>query len=249
MLPYVTTDATEISEPGEYVLVLNPGSDNNYSFKCKNGILTVTEAALLTLTANSYTIQYGDDIPEFGFIASGDNVKGEPQIVCEATSQSPAGTYPIVISQGTVSNFKVEYVNGTLTIEKAPLTVSVGNYEIYQNENLPEFVLAYDGFKNGEDESVLLTKPVATTEATPDSAPGEYDIVVSGGEAQNYVFVYVNGKLTIKEYSGIEPIFGTAGTFDIYSANGAKVRSKASSFEGLPAGLYIVNGKKVVIRK
>lgn len=248
-LCYVTTEATETSEPGEYELVLNPGSAKNYTFKCKNGKLTVTEAPLLTLTANSYTITYGSELPEFSFVALGDNVKGEPSITCEATSQSPVGTYPIVISQGTVTNFRVEYVNGTLTIEKAPLTVSVGDYEMEQGEAIPDFVLTYDGFKNNDDESVLLVKPVATTAATTESTPGLYDIIVSGGEAQNYSFVYVNGTLTVKERSDIAAILGDCKVFDIYSANGVKVRSQASSFDGLPAGLYIVNGKKVFVRK
>lgn len=36
-----------------------------------------------------------------------------------------------------------------------------------------------------------------TCEATEASAPGEYDIVVSGGEAQNYELTYVAGKLTV----------------------------------------------------
>jgi len=36
--------------------------------------------------------------------------------------------------------------------------------------------------------------------------------------------------------------------FDIYNILGIKVRSNASSFEGLPAGIYICNGKKVYVK-
>jgi hypothetical protein len=35
---------------------------------------------------------------------------------------------------------------------------------------------------------------------------------------------------------------------DIYSVSGALVRSQADSLDGLPQGIYIVGGKKVVVR-
>ena len=40
--------------------------------------------------------------------------------------------------------------------------------------------------------------PTITTTATSDSEPGDYDIIVSGAEAQNYEISYVSGKLTIE---------------------------------------------------
>ena len=35
---------------------------------------------------------------------------------------------------------------------------------------------------------------------------------------------------------------------DIYTVNGQLVRAGSSSIEGLPKGIYIVNGKKLVVR-
>ena len=40
---------------------------------------------------------------------------------------------------------------------------------------------------------VNTKKPIATTTATKNSPVGEYEIVVSGGEAQNYELSYQNG--------------------------------------------------------
>ena len=40
---------------------------------------------------------------------------------------------------------------------------------------------------------------MATTDADASSAPGVYDIVVSGGEARNYSFTYLPGRLVITE--------------------------------------------------
>lgn len=67
-------------------------------------------------TANSYTIECGDELPVFGYTSRGGNYNGEPEISCEATKDSPAGTYPIVISRGSVTGVLPTFVNGTLTI-------------------------------------------------------------------------------------------------------------------------------------
>ena len=96
-----------------------------------------------------------------------------------------------------------------------------------------------------DDVSVLTALPVAATDATKDSPAGEYAITVSGGSAQNYSFVYVGGTLTIEETSGIASIVGDCKPFDVYTVNGIKVRHQVTTLEGLPKGLYIINGKKV----
>ena len=49
------------------------------------------------ITANSYTIKYGDDLPDFGYTSTGAELKGVPAISCAATSSSPVGTYDIVV--------------------------------------------------------------------------------------------------------------------------------------------------------
>ena len=43
----------------------------------------------------------------------------------------------------------------------------------------------------------------------------------------------------------IEPIIGGGKPFDIYSLSGVMLKKQVTSFDGLPAGLYIVNGRKV----
>ena len=96
----------------------------------------------------------------------------------------------------TISNYAANH--GTLTIEKAPLTITAKSYTIKQGEDLPTFEATYEGFKNNETSAVLTKQPTITTTATSASAPGEYEITISGAEAQNYEFSYVAGKLTIE---------------------------------------------------
>jgi hypothetical protein len=104
----------------------------------------------------------------------------------------------------------------------------------------------YEGFRNGDDASVLIAAPVATTSATAASPAGVYDITVSGGEAQNYAFTYVGGKLTVTVPSGIASLVLSTPA-DVYSLTGRKLRSQATSLQGLPRGVYVVNGRKVVV--
>ena len=107
------------------------------------------------------------------------------------------GTYDIVVAQGSITNREVTYVYGTLTITKAPLTITAKDYTIKQGKPLPTFEVEYSGFKNKETDTVFTTKPIVSTAATSKSEPGTYDITVSGAEADNYEMTYVSGKLTI----------------------------------------------------
>lgn len=63
----------------------------------------------------------------------------------------------------------------------------------------PPFTVSYSGFVDGEDESVLTEEAVASCETDENSAPGTYDITISGGSASNYSLTYVDGKLSIAE--------------------------------------------------
>ena len=157
--------------------------------------ITVIEPS--TVTAKSYERVYGEANPEFEYEVSGGALDGTPEITCEATENSPVGTYDIIVKKGTETDQSVTYVKGTLTIKKAPLKIKAGTYTRKQGEDNPKFTLTYDGFKNNETEDVLTKQPTATTTATKESEPGDYTVTVSGAVAQNYEITYENGKLTV----------------------------------------------------
>lgn len=203
---------------------------------------------LNAIMANDVTMTYGSDVPELTYTIQSieGTVDGTPMLSTTATKASPVGTYPITVSLGTVADGNIAYVNGKLTITKAPLIAKAEDVTREQYIENPEFVITYTGWKLDEDESVLTKKPTATTTAMKNSPVGEYEIVVSGGEAQNYDLTYQNGILKVIESTGISEISAERPA-DIYNMQGYKVRSKATSFEGLPKGLYIVNGRIIVI--
>lgn len=153
----------------------------------------------VTITANDLTMVYGDDVPKLTYTAQGEVLGGAPELTTTATKTSPAGTYPITVKAGTLTNSSVTCVNGTLTITKAPLTVKADDATMKQGDPVPNLTLSYEGFRNGDTETTAFTtKPSAKTTATSSSSVGTYAITVSGGSAKNYNLTYQNGTLTVE---------------------------------------------------
>lgn len=202
----------------------------------------------IKLIANNFTREYGDENPSFTFEVIGEYLDGTPNITCYATADSPIGEYLIEITKGNVKNCNDTYVNGILTITKAPLTVSVNNYIREQGQENPPFTINYEGWKLGETESVLITVPKATTTAIKDSPAGDYPITVAGGEAQNYDLEYIGGTLTITAASRIDNTLTNNQSFDVYTTTGIRIKCNATSFKDLPFGVYIINNKKVLVK-
>ncbi|MET0392160.1 MAG: MBG domain-containing protein [Chitinophagaceae bacterium] len=108
-----------------------------------------------------------------------------------------AGTATITASQASDGFYPAASVARTLTVDKAPLTITANNQTKVEGEALPVFTVSYSGFVNSETPAVLLTPAVATTAATAASPAGTYSITVSGATAANYTITHVNGVLTV----------------------------------------------------
>ena len=154
-------------------------------------ILKLSETSVIT--ASSYTREYGDANPTFEYTCAV-TLNGEPIITCAADETSAPGTYPITISQGTVTNTGLVFVDGTLTITRAPLTITANSYTITEGDALPTFEAVYEGLKNSESESVV--SPVFSCIATDSNTPGTYPITVTAS-SDNYDITTVAGTLTI----------------------------------------------------
>ncbi len=207
--PSLTTTATSQSPVGNYPITAAQGtlSAQNYTFVFVNGTLSINPA-VLTVTANNAAMTYGGTLPTFtasysGFV-NGDTqgvLSGSPSMTTTATSQSPVGNYPIIAAQGTLSaqNYTFAFVNGTLTISPAVLTVTANNITAHSGQPLPPLTYTVSGFVNGDTQSVLSGSPSLTTTATWQSPVGNYPIIATQGtlSAQNYTFMFVNGTLTL----------------------------------------------------
>ena len=118
----------------------------------KTANFTINKAPL-TVTARSYTITQGNPLPTFECTYSGFK-NGEtasvlttlPTISCSATSSSALGTYDIIVSGGSATNYAFTYVNGTLTIE----AVAVNNIQFTDNTVKSICVANWDTSGDGE---------------------------------------------------------------------------------------------------
>ena len=108
-----------------------------------------------------------------------------------------AGTATVTATQAGNDSYLPFSREFTLTVAKAALTITANDCTRKRGEENPELTVSYDGFKNGDTKAVLKKQPTVTTTATVDSPTGEYPIIVSGAEADNYIINYVNGKLTV----------------------------------------------------
>ena len=117
-------------------LTLTGSAAGNYTLTGTTGTVSIT-AAPLTVTADDANRSYGSSNPTFnasytGFVAgeTATLVTGAAEFTTEATSLSAPGTYALAPSIGSLSaaNYAfTTFVDGTLTIDKANLTLTLSS--------------------------------------------------------------------------------------------------------------------------
>ena len=174
-----------------------------------------------------------------------------------------AGEKEITASFSLSEELAVDYnpvadMKATLTVSKAPLKAIIGSLQIKPGDAIPsDFGVTFQGFVNGESESVLGGAIVYSTDATPESEPDTYDVYASGLSSDNYEIEYVKGSLTISEseyeirvdessltktYNGQKQMF----TVTLYkdgnvSSEALNITCDGQAFDGaLNAGDYVV---------
>lgn len=199
--PEFQTAATMSSPVGEYQITANNASSINYIVSFLSGKLIVTPAQL-TIKATSLRKTYKDDNPKFLYSISGkkfssDALSTEPSFTCDATKDSKVGTYAIKPFGATAKNYNINYEEGTLEIEKRCIIVKANDESRKYGEDNPIFSTIYTGFAYGENEDAISVRPSLYCNADKNSDVGEYEIIPSDAEAENYSFIYKNGTLSI----------------------------------------------------
>ncbi|HEY5329305.1 MAG TPA: MBG domain-containing protein [Acidobacteriaceae bacterium] len=230
--PIETTNAPSNDTVGNYTITVSGGLlflrspyRSDYTIVYQSAPLTITPA-VLTVRATSVSYVYGaTDSDRCGHVqnhltyaitgfAYGQNqftdFYGAPSETTTATPTSNVGTYPITITKGTLtlnsqlaSDYTVVFVNGTVTVTPATLTVLANSYSRPINTANPAFGYRLFGFVNGDTQVTALTgaPSCCSTTATPASAAGDYAIVIGPGTLAaangNYTIVYANGLLVV----------------------------------------------------
>jgi len=180
------------SQAGSYVLTASGLTSGNYALSYTHGGLTISPA-LLTITGTDRRTTYNGGTQTNGFTTRGlfgsDTVSG----VAGLASGTNAGTYTDNLTGATGSglgNYTITYAGGSLTIDRAPLTLTYTANparSVYGSavSSLTGTVSGI-GFVGGEGVGSLTGSAVWNTTASASSNVGTYAIIGGGLASGNY---------------------------------------------------------------
>lgn len=212
-------------------------SNNNYKLPAANITTISITKKELTVTASSHSVTYGDAKPTLsitytGFVGSEDKsvLDKEPTIATNYTTTTNVANspVPVTLSGGSDNNYSYKFVNGSITISKKQLTVTASSHTVVYGDKTPTLSVSYSGWVNSQGTSSLTTAPTASTTYTSSTSVSASPVATtaSGGEAANYSFKYVDGKITINKKATDVVVTG-AGEYS-YDAIAHKLHAKAS---------------------
>ena len=233
-------DGTQLSTDATYTVTVS--QDATYT-----AVFTIYEN--LVITAENKSMVYGGEVPELTYKVTGTGtLKGEPSLITSVRSTTKPGTYDIIVQKGTTNNRRLTLKNGNLTVKKAELTGHVEDATMHLGEELPTFVFTLEGFVGNDTmESTFTTLPRCYVSGGTPKEVGTYPIKMTRGSSDYYNVTTGEGTLTVLMADAIQDILSENAPADIYTLSGQKIRAKAKDLHNLPAGAYIIGGKKVVI--
>jgi hypothetical protein len=171
-------------------------------------------AAPLSIAAHDRAKTYGDAVLFNGteFTVVGLIGMDTVTAVTLASAGAAAGAavagspYPIVASAavGTgLSNYTIEYVNGALAVDPAPLTCRADDTTRSEGTPNPPLTITYTGLRNADAHPA--NPPAIACAATAASGVGAYPVTLTGGSDPNYVLTLVNGTLTVTAAVEVPP--------------------------------------------
>jgi hypothetical protein len=193
---------------GSYTIRPEGLTSPNYAITFATGKLTITKAPL-TVAANGFTETYnglaysgGNGATYTGFVDGQSSSVLGGALGYAGTSQGAtnAGTYVIRPKGLTSPNYAITFTNGTLTINKAPLTITAdsGSVPFTGTPFSGGFGVTYSGFVDGQTASVLSGTLSYAGTSQGATAAGTYGIRPEDLTSSNYLITWVNGKLTIQ---------------------------------------------------
>ena len=195
--------AVEIgSSVGSHAITIGTlATTNNYTLAFSGSTLDITQAPL-TISAGSDSKVYGTPFTATAFAASGllnaDTVASVTLTSAGSSATAPAGSYDIVpgAALGTgLANYTIRFVNGTLTVSPAALSVNADPKTKVAGDVDPPLTFVANGFQAGDAAAVVLTG--ALTRA-PGEAAGRYAISQGTLSANaNYTIAFTGNTLVI----------------------------------------------------
>ncbi|PWR17491.1 hypothetical protein DKG74_21260, partial [Zavarzinia aquatilis] len=215
---------------GSYTITAGGLSSGNYAISYVAGSLTVNQAAL-TVTATNATKTYdgvafngGSGVTYAGFVAGegvGD-LGGTLSYGGTAQGAVNAGSYTITAGGLSSGNYAISYVAGSLTVNKAALTVAASDAtKTYDGQSFTGGAgVTYAGFVAGEDAGDLGGTLSYGGTAQGAVNAGSYTITAGGLSSGNYAITYVAGSLTVNQAALTVTAANATKTYDGVAFNG-----------------------------
>lgn len=170
----------------------------------------------------------------------GSTVNGDHVTLNFEEQTSMEAQTPYMIKPGTSARYKVngvvlEPASGLKKVEDANHNGIdfVGNYTTGQTLQQNSFFISNNVFYRASGQETM--KAYRATFQVPTSTPAKI---------MNTVFVGEGGSVTAIDDVHVSP----QGSFDVYHINGMLVKKNAIDLNGLDKGIYIINGKKYVVK-
>jgi probable HAF family extracellular repeat protein len=182
------------------------GDGNFLNSNSSAGVNLTVNSAALNVTAINSSKLYGANNPTFTYsysgLVNGDNSSVfSGSLTTTSTLASPVGTYPI--NRGSLSagnNYSINFNSSNLTVNPAPLNITISSTSKLYGASLPNFSFIYSGLLYGDAPSLFSGSLTST--ATANSPVGTYPISVGTISAgPNYAIVPTNGTLIINPAS------------------------------------------------
>ena len=215
-------------------------ANGNYTINFTASALTVSKAPL-SVSADPKTKIYGATDPAFT-VSYATFVNGDTAVSLGGTlafaraSGENVGGYLITPSGLTSANYTITFNTGTLTVSKAPLSVTADPKTKTYGATDPAFTVTYATFVNG-DTVASLGGTLAFVRA-PGENVGSYLITPSGLTSGNYNITFNTGSLTITKAAltitanSATKLFGTADPAFTASFAGLVNNDTVASLDG-----------------
>lgn len=170
----------------------------------------------------------------------GSTVNGEHVTLNFEEQTSMVANTPYMIKPGTSASYKVngvilEPASGLKTVKDANNGITfVGNYTTGQALKKNSFFISNNVFYRASGQETM--KAYRATFQVPST--------MTEAKTMNTVFVGDGGSVTAIDDVHVSP----QASFDVYHINGMLVKKNAIDLNGLDKGIYIINGKKYVVK-
>jgi len=231
----LTSDgAAATASAGSYAITASGATGSgldNYTITYLPGTLTVNKAAL-TITASDASKIYGQTATlsyAVSDLFNGDSVSSVDLTSTGMATAANVGSYGITASNASgtgLGNYSITYVGGTLTVDKAALTITASNATKAYGQTATLSGYSVSGLVNGDGVSVVT---LTSAGAAVTASIGSYAITASdagGSGLSNYFIIYVNGVLTVRS------ITDPAYTGAVVSAGGSAASLAGSGTAG-----------------